>query len=598
MKLITEDYQFEQLGSVESTEFKIKWNAKMSKLLSDTLYSNKIRAILRELGCNAADAQIEAGVNKPFDVKLPSRLDPFFYIRDYGTGLTPEKIKDVYTVYGASDKEDSNQYTGCLGLGSKVMGCYNTKTATIESYVNGRMWTYSFNFGSNGIPTLSLLGEQETTEENGVKILVPTKVSDISSWIEESKNVYKFFKNPPNFIGYEIDLSINKKLEGNDWYFLDTNYETYIVMGNVAYPVDGLIGGLVVEVPIGTVDVDISRERLSYSDYTKNAIANLKTKLEKEIEQVLTDKVQNAKNYFIACKEYYSNRISSINVVPKYKGKPLAPYINIECNEHYMRYGGRIRTRYQTEIPVTGTIYINNATYLRERLKKLNFNSYVYSISTKEKSIQDICSILDCDETDILYTKDIEYTPPKRIKSTTKRGLTCYEYKGGSRVTSAWKSVSDPGGGIYVIISRNYPEGTSLYELHRVRNIMLKGDPSFAIYAFKKEPTNGNWVKFKDWIIEQKKKIINDIPKTLPNMDRMLHIDYKSLHVNSPFRQICESFKKYQKNYLHELVQNDNKIVEDKTYPLLDCLAYYSILDNKKPILQYVQLIDKELGHV
>ena len=70
-----------------SKQFNIKVNTKAFELLSDTLYSNKILAIIRELSCNAWDAHIEANnTDTPIEIYCPNEAFPNFLIEDYGTG--------------------------------------------------------------------------------------------------------------------------------------------------------------------------------------------------------------------------------------------------------------------------------------------------------------------------------------------------------------------------------------------------------------------------------------------------------------------------------------------------------------------------------
>ena len=77
-------------------EFRIKNSAKAFSILSSGLYANKIRAIIRELSCNAVDSHVDAGkADTPFDVHLPNSLEPWFAIRDYGTGLTNDQVTNI-----------------------------------------------------------------------------------------------------------------------------------------------------------------------------------------------------------------------------------------------------------------------------------------------------------------------------------------------------------------------------------------------------------------------------------------------------------------------------------------------------------------------
>ena len=57
--------------------------------------------------CNAVDSHIVAcTTDKPYDVHLPTNDDPYFYIRDYGTGLSNEDVKEIWCCYFNSTKRD------------------------------------------------------------------------------------------------------------------------------------------------------------------------------------------------------------------------------------------------------------------------------------------------------------------------------------------------------------------------------------------------------------------------------------------------------------------------------------------------------------
>ncbi len=110
----------------EIGEFRIRNSAKAFNILSSGLYANKVRAIIRELSCNAVDSHVAAGkADVPFDVHLPNAIEPWFSIRDYGTGLSHDQVTNIYTTYFESTKTGSNDFIGALGLGSKSPFSYN-----------------------------------------------------------------------------------------------------------------------------------------------------------------------------------------------------------------------------------------------------------------------------------------------------------------------------------------------------------------------------------------------------------------------------------------------------------------------------------------
>ena len=90
-----------QSGGVETSrsfEISSKDSAHIMTILRDTLYSDKILAVLREYAANAWDAHREMG--KPdlaIQVILPTVMNPTLIIRDFGRGLSHEDAFDVYT---------------------------------------------------------------------------------------------------------------------------------------------------------------------------------------------------------------------------------------------------------------------------------------------------------------------------------------------------------------------------------------------------------------------------------------------------------------------------------------------------------------------
>jgi HSP90 family molecular chaperone len=151
-------------------EFRIRNSAKAFSILSSGLYANKIRAIIRELSCNAVDSHTSAGkLSTPFDVHLPNSLEPWFSIRDYGTGLTHDQVTNLYTTYFESTKTDSNAFIGALGLGSKSPFSY-TDNFTVTAVKDGVRGIYTAFINEMGVPSIALMTQGETTEPNGVEV--------------------------------------------------------------------------------------------------------------------------------------------------------------------------------------------------------------------------------------------------------------------------------------------------------------------------------------------------------------------------------------------------------------------------------------------
>ena len=75
-------------GVVETAGFKIAATAHAFRILSKDLYADAVQAVVRETSTNADDANILAGQTKPIRAHIPTMLEPWYSIRDYGLGLS------------------------------------------------------------------------------------------------------------------------------------------------------------------------------------------------------------------------------------------------------------------------------------------------------------------------------------------------------------------------------------------------------------------------------------------------------------------------------------------------------------------------------
>ena len=150
MLLADKTFETHHKGIASTNQFSIQTSSKMFHILSNSLYSDKVMAVIRELSTNALDAHISAGNKNPFKVTLPTSANPLFMVRDYGTGLSQADMESLYTTYGASNKNNSNDFVGCLGLGSKSPFAYS-KSFTTTSYFNGKKYTYVAAIGADGV---------------------------------------------------------------------------------------------------------------------------------------------------------------------------------------------------------------------------------------------------------------------------------------------------------------------------------------------------------------------------------------------------------------------------------------------------------------
>lgn len=363
MKLADRTVEVHSAGINSSNQFTIAQTSKMFKILSDSLYSDKVMAVIRELATNAYDSHISAGNKNPFLVKLPTAADPNFSVRDYGTGLSQADMEQLYTTYGASNKNDSNDFVGCLGLGSKSPFAY-TKSFTTTSYYNGKQYTYIAAIDDAGVPTLNLIHSTDTDEPNGLEISFAVKQYDFHEFSHKAVRIFHYFKMKPTIVG-GVSYNFNEQygnrniiIDGDGWRVCRLNNNNLFpnqnhriqsgivaIMGNIAYPVQSsnLIGEEKAETPdhiakwnrafnkadiaswksfvseiidqglyleldfgIGELEMDVSREGLQY---TKAVIKSLREKTQDiyvELKKNFSEKISSAKTKVEAISTYYT----------------------------------------------------------------------------------------------------------------------------------------------------------------------------------------------------------------------------------------------------------------------------------------------------
>ena len=110
------------IGGSQTIDFGISNSAEFFNILSSSLYTDQILAVVREVICNAWDAHIEAGMTH-VPIKITTTQDEFI-VQDFGHGIPKDKIGEIYGVYGKSSKKDNGEVTGGFGLGCKSPFAY------------------------------------------------------------------------------------------------------------------------------------------------------------------------------------------------------------------------------------------------------------------------------------------------------------------------------------------------------------------------------------------------------------------------------------------------------------------------------------------
>ncbi|QDP56447.1 MAG: putative protein rIIA [Prokaryotic dsDNA virus sp.] len=332
-------------------DYTAKQNNTVFTILTKSLYLRPINAIVRELCTNCLDAHI--AVNKqdqPFDVTLPTKLDPYFIVRDYGCSMDIDQVVKVYSVLGNSSKNSESNSIGGWGIGGKSPFAI-TEVYFITTYLDGIRRTFRSSIQKNENP-LELLQEGPTDEPNGVMVKVPVSENNIQKFVNAFEEELSAFdvkpnvfgrdniryrytlENPKTFLNVKIDLPTqDNELELSEislpLYSANIHYQSSfaIRMGCVLYPlsldsdhgekwkeelsaIQSLSGiyQFVVDVPVDAVDIKPDRENLEYSERTNHVVSLLLSKILKHYKkEILTFVWANRKNSYSVITDNLNN---------------------------------------------------------------------------------------------------------------------------------------------------------------------------------------------------------------------------------------------------------------------------------------------------
>lgn len=297
-------------NSGKTTEFKIVASAHAFGTLSNN-YINKEQAVIREVSCNAVDAHVAAGITEPIEVHLPTSMERWFSVRDYGKGLSEHQMREVFTTYFHSTKTDSNDYIGGLGLGAKSPFCLDgVESFAVVSIHEGTRSTYNCFIGENGCPQISLLSSCPTDERSGIEVMINTGYNSYA-FEREAIRVFKFFSFPVNLniqrVGDEIAKFKDSFIfENEDFVLVKSEFpQFFALMGGVAYSIQTSeltkhypksscyhLSGFM-KFDIGDLSFDIGRENLLMDNKTKAAIQGKFLKTVEGIRNYVTEQVES-----------------------------------------------------------------------------------------------------------------------------------------------------------------------------------------------------------------------------------------------------------------------------------------------------------------
>ena len=342
-----------------------------SYYLRDKIYSDKIRAVVREYACNALDEHRKHNIERAVEIGLRKDGDSnIFFVRDFAKGLSEHDIRNVFGMYFRSTKSGDNEQIGGFGIGSKAAHSY-TDTFYVKSYHDGKCTLYAcaLGGGGTGVPVGHILKVGESpTQETGLEVYLEIKTSELQAFCEKSILFVEYcteniiFNYFGTLTGPDQPVS---KIQRNGFtfrFFEKSKYyshnDCHITMGNVTYKSYNIYSLLktpnfkqefllFVDVPIGTMTLPISRENFENNASNNRVISIIEATIleiaREEIDSVkkmtLEELIRDRDNQFVESEHFrtpkrdvYKDVYPFVNSVfisgtgtdfEKFKGKPL-----------------------------------------------------------------------------------------------------------------------------------------------------------------------------------------------------------------------------------------------------------------------------------
>ena len=365
-----------------------------TRMLAEHFYSNPIESIVRELASNGYDAHIRANNTKDAVVVKVGYDDLnqsyFFGVKDRGTGMSEDTLRNVYMTYGDSDKRNSNKELGARGLGSKSPYAY-TDTFFIETCKDGKMTKGIMSYDAHYVPSL-IITEKTEHHEDGTYVYFFIQEGDIIKFLEACCKQLIFFENV--YLDCDLDYNIvedfNNATIHDAGLYKTTSFpfakhglgmdEYMILLGDVLYPLSntysntpiaikfGLDSGIIPNPPRESIVKDTN-----YDSIVTSTFEAAKDQFLLDLDSHIVDREISLCDFIKNPRELKDNYIEFFNIENFFSGK----------------YGKAIK------IKVKGFETINNWRNLRDLVSSLYTSKYYYWCSRREQKSISITSSYD-----------------------------------------------------------------------------------------------------------------------------------------------------------------------------------------------------------
>lgn len=318
----------------------------------NNMYSDPGLAVVREYAANARDSHVEAGNTDPILITSPSYLNPILVVQDFGTGLSPDEVENVFAVYGTSTKRGVEGQIGYFGIGSKSAFTIGSQF-TVTAVKDGVMSVALFALDNDGNPTVNIVSETGTDEPDGVKVEVA--VSDVDNVTNAIERLFATWPQGSVLVdGVEptsIWDDVEELAEGVHLGWRPAAHTSdgfVVIMGGVAYSLPTSVvetldyrqktivnnvrasyAKVYLTVPLGAVDLTPSREDLRVTPMTTATLNDMVDRFHNALTPWITKQISDAPTLIAAIiaaddlRRKLPNRMLSAGQGPTWHGKPL-----------------------------------------------------------------------------------------------------------------------------------------------------------------------------------------------------------------------------------------------------------------------------------
>jgi hypothetical protein len=512
----------ESSGNFKENFFSIGDLGMVFDILRNKLYSNPISSICREVASNAVDAHREVGkAEHPIQITLPTAFEPWYKIKDWGPGISPDRMENIFVKFGSSSKRGSNTQVGGFGIGAKVPLAY-TDTFTIETIVDGTKYNYACVIDETQVGKIVLLSKISTDDPNGTEIIIEVKGQDFRSFAEHTQAVCRHWKVKPiikNDTGWKWE-EIKPAVSGANWMITDGLYDDYrsvgLIIDEIEYPLDvhqlksfknqefwnSLNGTLYLLFKTGELSLSANRETVHLDAPTQAKIVATLNSVIGEIKSSIEKRISQCASYYEAnClwAETIQPEFNSTNFLKPlswqgaellYNGIKLDYYNDKAIIIEFCRESGTTQTfrstKYSMRILDKALFYFND---LDVKTIEINTN-LIKPLFANNPTVEHICILsayhhesipsfdaldkkLHLTELGTQKLSTVDLTLPKKRKASTSTRLLVFKFVNGAfRMLPAAEVENDAADKVLCPLKRDEWNGerSSLYNALCIRN--------------------------------------------------------------------------------------------------------------------------------